>query len=273
MAELRLRNIRKTYKSNNGSRLVLAGIDLDVSSGDFVAVLGPSGCGKTTLLRVIAGLVPPDDGDFELAVNGQPITGPGPDRSVVFQQYSSYPWLTVFENVRFGVQFLGLSQEEQDQRAEKYLRLVGLLEYRNEYPKVLSGGQLQRVAIARTLATDPKVILMDEPFAALDAQTREGMQAELLRIQRQTGSTVVFVTHDITEAAFLGNQVYVLSRMPAKIIRHVDARNTRDIILSTLGAPRTPESIDNLSADREHIRYEPRFLDIQRELRESLLNP
>ncbi len=136
------------------------------------------------------------------------------------------------------------------------------MEYRNEYPKVLSGGQLQRVAIARTLATDPQVILMDEPFAALDAQTREGMQAELLRIQRETGSTIVFVTHDITEAAFLGNQVYVLSRMPAKIIRRVDARNTRDVILSAFGTQRLPGAADNLSAEREHIRYEPRFLDI-----------
>jgi NitT/TauT family transport system ATP-binding protein len=272
MAELILRNIRKTFTSNtlNGSRVVLGGIDLEVSSGDFVALVGPSGCGKTTLLKVIAGLVPPDPGDFELSVNGKPIKGPGPDRSLVFQNYNSYPWLTVFQNVQFGLQFMPIPHDEQRKRAEAYLNLVGLWEYRDEYPKVLSGGQLQRVAIARTLATDPKVILMDEPFAALDAQTREGMQAELLDIQRETRATIVFVTHDIYEAAFLGNHVYVLSRLPARIIRYVDARNTRDLILKAFNIGHVSRAAESLAVERERVRYEPRFLDIQKELREAL---
>jgi len=273
MAELRLRNIRKTFRTANGSsRVVLGGIDLAVSSGDFVALLGPSGCGKTTLLRVITGLLPPDPGDFELTVNGKPITKPGPDRNIVFQQYNSYPWLTVLENVRFGLQFMSISKAEQYERAERYLRLVELWDYKDEYPKVLSGGQQQRVAIARTLATDPQVILMDEPFAALDAQTREAMQAELLQIQRKTGATIVFVTHDIAEAAFLGNQVYVLSQMPARILRHVDARTTRDLILGALQVDGFPGTVDGrLDSERgEWLRYEPRFLEIQKELKEAL---
>jgi len=273
MADLVLKNIYKTFRTSNGDRRVLDGINLNVSSGEFVAFLGPSGCGKTTLLKIIAGLILPDPGDYELTVNGNPIVRPGPDRNFVFQQYNSYPWLTVLENVRFGLQFSGMSTSEQSKRAEQYLNLVGLWDYRDEFPKVLSGGQLQRVAIARTLATDPKVILMDEPFAALDAQTRETMQGELLQIQRKTGATVVFVTHDIAEATFLGNQVYVLSQIPAKIVRHVNLRTVRDLILGPLEETRPSTMIDGrLDAERgEWLRYEPRFLEIQKELKEALL--
>ncbi len=270
MAKLQLRNIRKTFRSNHSSRVVLDGIDLDVESGDFIAVLGPSGCGKSTLLKVIAGLVPPDPGDCDLRIDGETIIGPGPDRNIVFQQNNCFPWLTILQNVRFGLEFRGLQLDEQELRAERYLRLVELWEYRDEFPKVLSGGQLQRVAIARTLAADPRVILMDEPFAALDAQSREGMQDELLRIHGETRATIVFVTHDISEAAFLANKVYVLSKMPARIVTQVDARKTRDLIFNARSRRRDELNSSTALTDREQIRYEPRFLDIQRELRGAL---
>lgn len=270
MAELQLRNIRKTFSSNLGSRVVIDGIDLNVESGDFIAVLGPSGCGKSTLLKVIAGLVAPDEGDCDLRIDGEAILAPGPDRNIVFQQNNCFPWLSVFQNVQFGLEFRGLQIEERQRRAEHYLRLVELWDYRDEYPKVLSGGQLQRVAIARTLAADPRVILMDEPFAALDAQSREGMQDELLRIHQEARATIVFVTHDISEAAFLANKVYVLSKIPAHIVCQVDARKTRDLIFSAGARAKDELNLTAALTVREQVRYEPRFLDIQRELREAL---
>lgn len=272
MAKVVLRNIKKTYRSSDGFlRSVLANIDLTVESGDFVVLVGPSGCGKTTLLKIVAGLVLPDAGDFELSVDGRPITEPGPDRGVVFQQYHSYPWLTVLDNVKFGLEFMKMSEDERLQRAERQLNAVGLWEYRNEYPKVLSGGQQQRVAIARTLAADPRVILMDEPFAALDAQTRETMQSDLLQLQRTTKSTILFVTHDVAEAAYLGNHVYVLSRIPSTIVAHIDARKTRDRIFGLLQTSSLPDGQDGRLEDRgESLRYDPRFLDIQREIKEAL---
>jgi NitT/TauT family transport system ATP-binding protein len=273
MAKLVLRNVRKTYASSEGvSRLVLAGIDLTVQTGDFVVLVGPSGCGKTTLLKIIAGLVLPDTGDFELSVDDRPITEPGPDRGVVFQQYHSYPWMSVFENVKFGLQFVDMPESDRRAKAEEQLRVVGLVDYRDEYPKVLSGGQQQRVAIARTLAAGPRVILMDEPFAALDAQTRETMQAELLQLQARTKATIVFVTHDIAEAAFLGNHVYVLSRMPAQITAHVDARSSRELILGALDLETIRDDQDGrLDAERgEWLRYDPHFLEIQKSLKQAL---
>ena len=274
MAKLILRNVMKTYVSDNGlRRTVLAGIDLTVQTGDFLVLVGPSGCGKTTLLKIIAGLVRPDDGDFELSMDGHQITKPGPDRGVVFQQYHSYPWLTVLENVKFGLQFLRITDRDKLEKAERQLKAVGLWDYRDEYPRVLSGGQQQRVAIARTLATDPQVILMDEPFAALDAQTRETMQTDLLELQRTTKSTIVFVTHDVSEAAYLGNDVYVLSRIPSRIVTHVDARTTRDRIFGVLGVSSLPDGQDGRLADRgEWLRYDPRFLDIQKKLKNALLD-
>ena len=273
MAALVLRDIKKTYTAADGAaRQVLAGIDLTVDAGEFAVLVGPSGCGKTTLLKIIAGLVKPDATQFSLTIDGKPITSPGPDRGVVFQQYHSYPWLTVLENVKFGLQFTRMSERDRVRKAEEQLHVVGLSEYRDEYPSVLSGGQQQRVAIARTLAADPRVILMDEPFAALDAQTREAMQSELLQLQARTKSTIVFVTHDIAEAAFLGNQVYVLSRIPAKITAHVDARTIREKTLRAMSAETLRQGQDGrLDAQRgEWLRYDPEFLQIQKQLKQAL---
>lgn len=222
MQELILKNIRKSYSITDGTRVVLDGIDLTIPSGQLVVILGPSGCGKTTLLKIIAGLVRPDQDNYVLTIDGRPITAPGPERNIVFQAYTSFPWLTALENVRFGLQFMNLPKSEQYRRANSHLDKVGLAEFRNDYPNNLSGGQQQRVAIARTLAAKPDIILMDEPFAALDSQTRDAMQSDLIEIWKTTGRTILFVTHDISEAAFLGERVLVLTPKPAKIIREFD---------------------------------------------------
>jgi len=218
MGPLVLKNINKSFSSREGSRVVLQGIDLNIPAGQFVVILGPSGCGKTTLLKIVAGLVRPDEDHYTLTIDGRSITGPGPERNIVFQAYTSFPWLTALENVRFGLQFLNLAKEEQYRRANAYLDQVGLGDFKNDFPRDLSGGQQQRIAIARTLAAEPEIILMDEPFASLDAQTREAMQADLVNIWERTERTILFVTHDISEAAFLGERVLVLSRMPAHVV-------------------------------------------------------
>ena len=191
-------------------------LDLTVEPGEFLTVVGPSGCGKSTVLDLIAGLATPSAG--RLTIDGRPITGPGLDRSVVFQQYTLLPWRTAAANVEFALEARGgLSRRERATRALEYLDLVGLSEFANRYPHELSGGMKQRVAIARSLSYEPEVLLMDEPFGALDAQTRERLQEELLGIWRRTGTTVVFITHDIDEAVFLGQRVAVMSSRPGRI--------------------------------------------------------
>ena len=262
MGTLRLGGVTKSFEAKHGSRRVLDGIDLLVPSGELVVILGPSGCGKTTLLKVIAGLVRPDSGDYQLTLDGLPIRGPSPERSIVFQAYTSFPWLTARENVRFGLQFLGIPEAEQYARADAFLSQVGLSAFRDDYPRDLSGGQQQRIAIARTLAAEPKIILMDEPFAALDAQTRESMQDDLLNLQRRTKSTILFVTHDIAEAAHLGDRVLVLSRIPARITGSFDLRAERAKVRVAAGA--------SDEDDRELFRNNPRFMELQREFRIAL---
>ena len=285
MGELILRNVRKSYPSREGERFVLNGIDLVIPSGQFVVILGPSGCGKTTLLKIVAGLIQPDEGNHTLAIDGRAITGPSPERNIVFQAYTSFPWLTALENVRFGLQFMNLPKAEQYRRAEAYLDQVGLHDFRNDFPRDLSGGQQQRVAIARTLAAEPDIILMDEPFAALDAQTREAMQADLVDIWERTGRTILFVTHDIGEAAFLGERVLVLTRMPArvvyecnteielekKIIDRLTADPSQEVTLSAI------ESSAGVRAEQigvhqrgEWVRQQPEFLTLVRRLKESV---
>ena len=193
----------------------LDGIDLEVAAGEFSVLVGPSGCGKSTLLDLLAGLSAPSSGTIRL--DGVPIGGPGLDRGVVFQQYALLPWRSARGNVEFGLEAAGLSRRERRARAEHYLDLVGLAGFADRHPHELSGGMKQRVAIARSLAVDPDVLLMDEPFAALDAQTRETLQDELLRIWARTGKTIVFITHAIDEAVFLGRQVTVLTSRPARV--------------------------------------------------------
>ncbi|WP_131735810.1 ABC transporter ATP-binding protein [Actinomadura roseirufa] len=194
----------------------LRDVDADIPGGEFVTIVGPSGCGKSTLLRLVAGFARPTGG--EVAVAGAPVTGPGPDRGVVFQQPRLFPWLTVRRNVEFGLRTAGASAAERRARSDELLDLVGLSDSAGRLPHELSGGMQQRAAIARALAPGPRILLMDEPFAALDALTRERLQEELRRIWRRTGTTILFVTHSVDEAVFLGTRIIALSRRPGRIV-------------------------------------------------------
>jgi NitT/TauT family transport system ATP-binding protein len=218
--------VRPTRENPEGAVLTaLDGISLDVSAGEFLTLVGPSGSGKTTLLDLLAGLTKPDTG--KVLVDGREVIGPGRDRAVVFQQYALFPWRTAAANVSFGLEGAGsdgrrFSRKERAQKAREYLELVGLGGFEDRYPHELSGGMKQRVAIARSLAYEPDVLLMDEPFAALDAQTREQLQSELLRIWSTTGKTIIFITHGIDEAVYLGQRVAVLSSRPGRLKQIVD---------------------------------------------------
>ncbi len=207
------------YPSKDGPVLALEGIDLAFAAGDFVCIVGPSGCGKTTLMQTLAGFIKPSAG--RVALNGAAIAGPGPDRGVVFQQPALFPWMSVLENAEFGPMVRGKSRAERREAVERYLGLVGLAEFRNRYPYQLSGGMQQRLAIVRALVNDPKVLLMDEPFGALDALTREKMQEELHAVWRRTRMTVVFITHSVEEAVYLGTEVVVMSPRPGRIIERL----------------------------------------------------
>jgi NitT/TauT family transport system ATP-binding protein len=197
------------------SHLALADIALDVAEGEFVSILGPSGCGKSTLLYIVGGFVQPTAGT--IAVRGAPVTGPGPDRGPVFQEFALFPWKTVLGNVMYGLIEQGVGRPEAEAKARALIALVHLEGYENFYPKELSGGMKQRVAIARTLAYGPSILLMDEPFGALDAHTRTGLQNELLEIWERDRKTVLFVTHSVEEAVFLSDRVVVLTRAPGRI--------------------------------------------------------
>ncbi|HEY3714150.1 MAG TPA: ABC transporter ATP-binding protein [Jatrophihabitantaceae bacterium] len=220
-AKISLRSVTKQFTVRAGPALTaLDHVSLDIPSGQFLVLVGPSGSGKTTLLDLLSGLSAPSSG--QVLVDGRPVTGPGLDRAVVFQQYALFPWRTARGNVEFGLSASGVRRRDRGARADEFLDLVGLAAFADRYPHELSGGMKQRVAIARSLACDPRVLLMDEPFAALDAQTREQLQDELLRIWRATGKTVVFVTHAIEEAVYLGQRVAVLTARPGRIKRIVD---------------------------------------------------
>jgi NitT/TauT family transport system ATP-binding protein len=224
--KIRFEQIRKEFpvRSETGGPArrftALDDITLDVQSGEFLALVGPSGCGKSTLLDLLGGLTAPTSG--RILLDGRPITGPARDRGIVFQQYALFPWRTAAQNVEFGLDIAGLTAKERREKARHYLDLVGLSAFADQYPHELSGGMKQRVAIARSLAYDPEVLLMDEPFAALDAQTRETLQGELLRIWRRTGKTIVFITHGIDEAVVLGQRVVVMTSRPGRIKHIVD---------------------------------------------------
>jgi len=211
-----IRSVTKTF----GALTALDDVSLDIADGTFLSLVGPSGSGKSTLLDLLGGLATPTSG--EVLIDGEPVRGPGLDRGVVFQQYALFPWRTARANVEFGLEGGRLGKRQRAERAREYLSLVGLSGFEDRYPHELSGGMKQRVAIARSLAYDPAVLLMDEPFAALDAQTREQLQDELLRIWRRTGKTIVFVTHGIDEAVYLGQQVAVLTSRPGRLKAVVD---------------------------------------------------
>ena len=229
------------------SHLALADISLEVAEGEFVSILGPSGCGKSTLLYIVGGFVQPTQGT--VAVDGKPVTGPGPDRGPVFQEFALFPWKTVLGNVMYGPLERGMARSRAEEKARALIALVHLTGYENFYPKELSGGMKQRVAIARTLAYEPSILLMDEPFGALDAHTRTGMQKELLEIWERDRKTVLFVTHSVEEAVFLSDRVVVLTRSPGRIKETV-----------RIDLPR-PRRRAELLVDR---RYQTLVVDIER---------
>ena len=212
---LRVRNLTKIFDGGDGPVTALQDVNLEVRRSEFVMIVGPSGCGKTTLINIIGGLEQASSG--EVLLEGGPVSAPGADRGMVFQGYSLFPWLSVQKNVEFGLKMKGVSAAERAASAKKHLELVGLTGFENALPRQLSGGMKQRVAIARTLANEPEVLLMDEPFGALDAQTRVVMQELLADISRRTRTTILFITHDIDEAVLLGDRIYVMSRRPGTI--------------------------------------------------------
>ena len=218
-------NVRKTFSSKGREIVALAGIDLTISSGEFVAVLGPSGCGKSTLLNALAGFSLPTSG--RVIANGAEVTHPGPDRGMVFQEYALFPWMTVAENIAFGLEIKKMKKQLIREQVDTLLEKLQLLEFRDRFPKDLSGGMKQRVAIARVLALDPPIMLMDEPFGALDALTRRTMQDELLRIWMEFRKTIVFVTHGIEESIYLADRVVVMTYRPGTIKRLVPVELSR----------------------------------------------
>ena len=222
-AQIVVDNISHLYRPPRGREvLALDAVSLEVRQSEFIALLGPSGCGKSTLLYLIGGFLPVEKG--EIRVDGKAVAGPGPDRGIVFQHFALFPWKTVRGNVLYGLERQGMAKAEREKRAMDYLELVGLHGFEDSYPSQLSGGMKQRAAIARTLAFDPKILLMDEPFGALDAQTRGLMQMELLRIWQRTPKTVIFVTHDVQEAVLLSDRVAVMSARPGRIKTIVDTK-------------------------------------------------
>jgi NitT/TauT family transport system ATP-binding protein len=244
--KLRVSHLHITYidRAGNGTEAV-RDVSFDILDkpgvGEIVVFLGPSGCGKSTILKSIAGLLAPTQG--EILVEGKPVEDVGRDRGMVFQAYTSFGWLTVRDNLEYGLRLQGVPKAERRERSDKYLKSVGLAEFADRYPKDLSGGMKQRVAIARTLINRPKIVLMDEPFGALDPQTRWGMQSLLLDVSRTEDNTILFVTHDVSEAVYLADTVYVLSSRPARILHKVDVPYfpVRDVALKSAAEFRAVE--------------------------------
>ncbi|WP_327584143.1 ABC transporter ATP-binding protein [Nonomuraea sp. NBC_00507] len=241
--KISFRDVVKTYPMKDGTFTALSQVSLDIADREFVTVVGPSGCGKSTLMSMAAGLVEPTSG--EVLVDGVPVTGPGPERGVIFQQYALFPWLTVRKNVEFGLKLAELPAEERRRRAERAIALVGLSDFADALPKTLSGGMKQRCAIARAYAVNPQVLLMDEPFGALDALTRVQLQDQLLDTWSQEQRTVMFITHDVDEAVYLARRVIVMAARPGRIQQVVDV---------DLPYPRTEEM--RLSPEFGRIRNE-----------------
>ena len=215
-----IKDVKKVYEGRNGPVVALNGANLEIQDNEFICVVGPSGCGKSTLLNILAGLLEPTSG--EILVDGKPVEGTSVDRGVVFQQYALFPWLTVKKNVEFGLKLQKKSKEECEAIAMKYIKMVGLEKFTNSYPKELSGGMKQRVAIARAYAVNPSLLLMDEPFGALDAQTRTQLQTELLKTWEEEKKTCFFITHDVEEAILLASRVVVMSARPGRIKEVID---------------------------------------------------
>ncbi|MFG2500606.1 ABC transporter ATP-binding protein [Streptomyces sp. NPDC048441] len=242
-SKIAFRDVVKTFPLKGAAFTALDGVSLDIADQEFVTVVGPSGCGKSTLLSMAAGLQEPDSGS--VLVDGTPVSGPGPDRGVIFQQYALFPWLTVRQNVEFGLKLASVPAAERRRRTGQAIALVGLSDFADALPKTLSGGMKQRCAIARAYAVDPQVLLMDEPFGALDALTRVQLQDQLLETWSQEKRTVLFITHDVDEAVYLASRVVVMAARPGRIHRVIDVE---------LPYPRTEEI--RLSPEFRHIRNE-----------------
>jgi NitT/TauT family transport system ATP-binding protein len=230
---LTIENLVKSFPKKEGVMVAIQDFNLDVKEGEFVCILGPSGCGKTTLLRIIAGLESLTSGN--LLLKGEPITGPGSDRGMVFQEFALFPWRSVRKNVEFGLEIKKVPPEERSRISDRFIDLVGLRGFENYHPNQLSGGMKQRVGIARALANDPALLLMDEPFGALDAQTRNLMQKELLRIWQETQKTVIFITHSVDEACYLADRIVVMTSRPGTI---------KEIFNVTMPRPRDRASVE-----------------------------
>ncbi len=228
--KLHIHNVSKIYRSDGQEVLAIDEIDLKIKNKEFATILGPSGCGKSTLLRIVAGLIQPTKGIVRL--DGNVITRAGQDRGMVFQSYTLFPWLTVKENIQFGLEISGMPKAQQEQIAQEFTEKVGLKGFERTYPKGLSGGMKQRVAIARALANNPAILLLDEPFGALDAQTRALMQELLTQVWEELHKTILFVTHDVEEAIFLSDRVFVMTARPGKIKAEIEI---------PLGRPRSYE--------------------------------
>ena len=252
MSQLSIQGVSRTFTSEKGkSTQALLPVDFDVKENDFVTILGPSGCGKSTMLRIVAGLDHPTSG--RVLLDGKKVEGPGADRGMVFQSYTLFPWLTIEQNIRFGLRERGMPESQQKERAQYFIAKVGLRGFEQHFPKQLSGGMQQRTAIARALANDPKILLMDEPFGALDNQTRVLMQELLLGIWEAERKTVMFVTHDIDEAIFMANRVAVFSARPGRIKSEiaVNLPHPRHYTIKT-----SPEFMDLKARLTEEIRAE-----------------
>jgi NitT/TauT family transport system ATP-binding protein len=247
--KLMMQHVVKDFTTRRGKTVrAIDGIDLEVGDGEIVCIVGASGCGKSTLLNIVAGLETPTSG--QVCIDGENIVGPGPDRGMVFQTYSLYPWRTVRENVAFGLECIGMPRRQRTERVDELLAIIGLSRFADRHPNELSGGMRQRVAIARALAPEPDILLLDEPFGALDAQTRRAMQEFLLLVWQRTRATILFVTHDIEEAILLGTRIYVLSSHPGRVVE--------DIVVP-FGSNRGPL-----------VMRDPRFLDLRDEIQELL---
>ena len=234
---IQTRAVRKVYESRRGSVTAIDGLDFAAQDGEFVSIVGPSGCGKSTFLYILGGFVAATGG--EVTVDGAPVTGPDPSRGIVFQEFALFPWKTVLGNVTYGLAARGVPRAQRARTAREYLDMVRLTEFERHYPKELSGGMKQRVALVRSLIMEPDILLMDEPFAAVDAQTRAVLQQELLEIWERTSTTVLFVTHSVEEALLLSDRVYVLSSRPARV---------REVVEVELPRPRDLEAILALPA-------------------------
>ena len=246
--DLQVDQVSKRFGTGAGAKLVLDRISFDLHSGEFLALVGSSGSGKSTLMRLIAGLDRPSTG--VITIDGAPVQGPGSDRGMVFQKYSLYPWLTAAQNVAFGMELQGRGRDEIRERTSYFLEVVGLADSARRLPRELSGGMQQRVAIARALAAEPKVLLLDEPFGALDIQIRESMQEFLHQLWKQTGLTALLITHDLEEALLLAGRVHILAPSPGRIVRTVDVALDR--------------------SDMAHLRLTPPFLELREELARGL---